>query len=139
MFLEIAIDCTACRARLTDPLADPVRRLLAVLPLDEAVFVPSCWSGSACEVDLSGTGYDYGTASVFSLGCSLYPGMLSLRRDRKILEISYGTAESRSAAGVQYGFVIGRLDDVGGREFMARLASSHDVGELRGSIRAVGS
>jgi hypothetical protein len=137
MYLEISIDDSTCKAALTEPDADPVRQLLAVLPLDAAVFVPSCWSGSACEVDLSGTGYDYGTADVFSLGCSLYPGMLSLRQDRKILEISYGTAESRSAAGVQYGFVIGRLDK-GGRDLMAKLATSHDVGELRGSIRAVG-
>lgn len=137
MFLELAIADTMCRASLTTPDADPVRQLLAIMPLEKTVFVPSCWSGSVCEVDLSETGYNYRQASVFSLGCSLYPGMLSLRRDRKILEISYGVAESRSARGVQYGFVIGRLDDDNRSEFMAKLAASHEIGELHGSIRAI--
>jgi hypothetical protein len=134
MILEFAIDGATARMHLTDADAGPTRRLLEVLPLEDVAFVPSIWSGPVCEVDLSGTGYDFGEASVFSLGCSIYPGMVMLRRDRNALEISYGPAESRSAAGVEYGLAIGRLGP-DGRELMARLASSHQVGELRGSIR----
>jgi hypothetical protein len=75
-------------------------------------------------------------ASALPLGCSLYAGMLMLRRDRKVLEISYGPAESRSAPGVQYGLAIGRYTH-DSRGLLAALATSHDVGELHGSLRAV--
>jgi len=136
MFLELTTGGVTGRAVLTDATAEPVSRLLAVLPLINAALVPSCWSGPACEIDLSGTGFELGEPGGLPLGCSLYTGMLMLRRDRKVLEISYGPAESRSATGVQYGFAIGRFDD-DSRGLLATLATSHDVGELHGSLRAV--
>jgi hypothetical protein len=135
MFLELTAGGVTGRAALTDAAAEPVGRLLAVLPLLDTALVPSCWSGPVCEIDLSGTGFEFGDGSVLPLGCSLYTGMLMLRRDRKVLEVSYGPAESRSATGVQYGLAIGRFAD-DSRGLLAALATSHDIGELRGSLRA---
>lgn len=137
MRLELAVDEVTCCADLTAPDAEPTNELLSILPLVDVTFVPTCWSGAACEIDLSTTGYTHPKTSVFSLGCSLYPGMLALRRDRKMLEISYGAAEARSAEGVQYVFVVARLDVTGGTRFMNKLASTHDAGALHGSIKVV--
>jgi hypothetical protein len=136
MFVELAIGNVIARADLFESAPRSIQRLVAALPLERVALVPSCWSGSVLEVDLSGSSYEQDASATESLGCSLYPGMLSLRRDRKILEISYGTAESRSPAGVEYGVVIGRIGH-NRREFLSTLATAHDVGDLRGSIRAV--
>jgi hypothetical protein len=136
MFLELTVGAVTGRAAITSLESEPVRRLLAVLPLTDSVLVPSCWSGPVCEIDLSAAGFEFGSASGVMLGCSLYPGMVLLRRDLPLLEISYGAAEARSATGVQYGLAISRFDD-DSRELFAALRASHDVGCLSGTLRAV--
>lgn len=135
MFLELTVGDVTGRAALMNATAGPAGRLLAVLPLLDTVLVPSCWSGPVCEIDLSGTGFEFGEAGDLPLGCSLYTGMLMLRRDHEVLEISYGPGESRSATGVQYGLAIGRFTE-DSRGLLAALATSHDVGELHASLRA---
>lgn len=130
-------DLDPCTVELFKPVASPTVRLLESLPLPDAKFVPSCWSGPVCEVDIRSLEIDLAGVSVFARTCSLYPGMVSLRVDRAVLEISYGAGESRSVTGVQYGLTIGRVvRDAAGRAFLAGLAATHDLGQATGSIRS---
>jgi hypothetical protein len=131
ILLTIA-DVDAEAALLDDVAPRAVRALREVLPLEGGALLPSCWSGSACELDLSAYGYRMSEGR--GLVCSLYPGSLAVRPADTTLLISYGIAESRTARGVEYAVRIGRITQ-NRAEALAALARSHDVGELTVSLR----
>jgi hypothetical protein len=134
MKILLKIGDVDAEAELLDDVAPgAVRALVDVLPLTGGTLLPSCWSGAACEVDLSRYGYRVPDGE--GLVCSLYPGSLAVRPADATLLISYGTAESRTARGVTYAVRIGRITQ-NRAAALAELARSHDVGELPVSLRA---
>lgn len=132
MQLVMQVDNLSARADLLDDLApNTARQLQDVLPITDAPLLPSCWSGAACELDLGAYGLQ--TLQPGPLVCSLYPGTIAVRPSDKILLISYGAAESRSPQGADYAIRIGRITE-NEPHFLAQLARSHDLGELRLSL-----
>lgn len=134
MRIQITVGEVTGAAELLDEVAPgTVRALRDLLPLEGATLVPSCWSGSACELDLGAYGYRRPAAE--ALVCSLYPGTLAIRPTDAVLLISYGVAESRTARGVDYAVRLGRITE-NRADILAALARSHNTGELSVSLRA---
>ncbi|MGX7678645.1 hypothetical protein ACSMXN_07080 [Jatrophihabitans sp. DSM 45814] len=135
MAIEIRVGDVSARIDLwSDKSPRSVERFIAALPSDPVQLVPSVWSGTAMEVVLPIAG-DWLEPSEI-LGCSLYPGMVAIRQWPGEVMLSFGTAESRSAAGREYCVVVGRIRE-GFSELAAVLGTNVAVGALSATFHQV--
>jgi hypothetical protein len=129
-WIEIEVDGVSCQAELLETVAPRTAAAFwEALPLTTRL-THSQWSGPAClaGIDLPNN------LELERPVCSIYPGTLVVRPHRGELLIGYGSAEYRSAAGVEYATRVARL--IGDRQpLLAALAEMHDRGDRNITIR----
>lgn len=132
--LGVEINGVVGQAELLDALAPATAAALrGALPLT-GTLRHSRWSGWAGHFQLPSI--EWQTQELEHPVCSLYPGTIAVRPDQNELVISYGTAEYRSALGVEYVTRVGRLT-IGRDELLKALAAMHSAGDAQLRIQAI--